>query len=229
MIVTIHQPQYLPWIPYFDKILQSDCFILLDTVQFQKNGMQNRNQIKSASGPVWLTVPVRHDFGQTIRDTQIAEPRALQKHLKTIELNYRKSPFFDEVYALLAPVLCEAHSSLCDVNCAMIERQLQYVGYRGKVCKASSLQASGSGSALVLDLCRAVQATTYISGQGGKAYMDLDAFSAANVAVRFQEYAAGEYPQMFPAAGFVPHLSLIDLLFNVGPESPAVIAQGRHI
>ncbi len=97
-VIAIHQPQYIPWLPYIDKILQSEVFVCLDHVQFQKNGFQNRNQIKTAQGALWLTLPIRHKFGQRICDTEIAEAKALKKNLLTIKTNYHNAPYFKELF-----------------------------------------------------------------------------------------------------------------------------------
>src|SRR5207244_9328678 len=104
--VAIHQPQYFPWPPYVHKVMSVDIFVYLDTVQFSKNGLQNRNQIKTANGALWLTVPVRHELGSSIRKTMIADPKALAKHWKTLAINYARTPglerWRDELQALLS-------------------------------------------------------------------------------------------------------------------------------
>jgi len=104
MIITIHQSQYLPWLPYFDKVLRSNIFVILDDVQFQKNGVQNRNQIKTPNGVVWLTVPVRQKFGQLIREVEIADSKFVNKHLNAIKTSYGKAPFFKAMFEELASV-----------------------------------------------------------------------------------------------------------------------------
>src|SRR5580765_832935 len=95
MIVAIHQPQYLPWLPYCDKVDSCDLFVYLDNVQYQKNGLQNRNQIKTATGPAWLTVPVHATLSKTIAETGIADLRWKNKHERSIEMNYARAPYLD--------------------------------------------------------------------------------------------------------------------------------------
>lgn len=225
--VTIHQPSYLPWVPYFDKILRSDLFVFLDDVQFQKNGMQNRNQVKTPAGAVWLTVPVTHSFGQTIRDTKIADARALVKHVKTLKMNYAKSSHCDEVTALLEPHLTASWDNLADLNCAITEAILGYLGYKGDIVRSSELKAGGTGSDLVLDICRKCGADVYLSGAGGKNYMVLEDFEKAGIEVVFQSYSNVEYPQLHPKAGFIADLSVVDALYNCGAETVGVIERGR--
>lgn len=226
-IVSIHQPQYLPWVPYFDKILRADLFVLLDNVQFQKNGLQNRNQIKTPHGITWLTVPVKHHFGQLICQTEIADPSNLGKHLKTLEFAYRKSRFFDEIRALVTPVLEDHSNRLVDLNNTLIHNFLDYLGFTGEVVKASALDVTGEGSDLILNICRKLNATEYLSGAGGKNYMKIEEFERAGIRVVFQKYQNGVYPQLFAEQGFIPDLSVIDMLFNVGKESRSLIEKGR--
>lgn len=226
-IVAIHQPQYLPWIPYFDKILRADQFVLLDNVQFQKNGLQNRNQIKTPHGVSWLTVPVKQHLGQLIGETEIADPNILGKHLKTLEFAYKKSPFYAEMMNLITPALEKHFSRLADLNNSLILIFLDYLGFTGEVVKASTLGVSGFGSDLVLDICRKLGATEYLSGPGGKNYMKLEEFEHAGIRVVFQEYKNVSYPQLFAEQGFAPDLSVIDLLFNLGRDSRPVIEKGR--
>src|SRR5207244_6022028 len=103
--VAIHQPQYFPWPPYVHKVMSVDIFVYLDTVQFSKNGLQNRNQIKTSQGPLWLTVPVKHQLGRSIYETEIAEHRAIEKHWKTVAASYGRTAGFErwgnELQALL--------------------------------------------------------------------------------------------------------------------------------
>lgn len=226
-IITIHQPQYLPWIPYFAKILQSDLFIFLDNVSFQKNGVQNRNQIKTANGKTWLTVPVKQSFGQLIKDTAVANPHLITKHLKTISLNYRKAPFFEAIFCLIEPLLLQPPSHLSDLNCKLILTLLNYLDYKGKVIYASDLNVQGQGSSLIRNLCLACDVRHYLSGQGGKSYMDLNDFNQHHIDVYFHRYEVKPYPQCFPAQPFMNDLSIIDLLFSLGPESRAHIQLGQ--
>lgn len=227
-VVTIHQPQYLPWIPYFAKILAADEFILLDNVQFQKNGVQNRNQIKTPNGKMWLTVPVKHEFGQKIKDTMIANQQQICKHLKSIRINYQKSPYFDEVFFLLSEHLSEPVSNLSELNSKLIIAILNYLGYKGKIVYASALyDGDAKGSQLILELCKAAKAEFYFSGHGGKNYMDIDKFKNNSINVLFHNYKVPMYHQLYPKLDFMGDLSIIDLMFNVGEESMNIIQQGQ--
>lgn len=228
LTVTIHQPQYLPWIPYFDKILQSDVFVFLDHVQFQKNGLQNRNQIKTSQGALWLTVPVKQSLGTTIQDTEIANPMALSKHLKTIELNYSKALHYAEGMECLRSLGANLGNSLSLLNEMIIRDILGYLGYAGKIVKSSEMKVAGAGSDLILNICQELRATRYLSGAGGKNYMQMDTFSQANIEVVFQQYQAVTYPQLYEhKLGFIADLSIIDLIFNTGKACLKIIESGR--
>lgn len=227
MIVSIHQPQYLPWLPYFDKILQSDVFVYLDHVQFQKNGVQNRNKIKTSQGEQWLTVPVRQKLGQSIESTEIVDARIFSKHLKSMESNYKKAPFFNEIFPLISETLESGFKTLGDLCCHSTDWVLDYLNYSGKRVKSSALDIDASNSEMILKICHQFDARTYLSGQGGKEYLDLEEFSKAKIAVEFQKYDYPEYGQLFPKLAFIPHLSMMDLLFNEGPKSREILMKGR--
>jgi len=226
-IVAIHQPQFIPWIPYFDKILQSDIFVLLDDVQFQKNGLQNRNRIKGPGGPQWITVPVVHAFGQRIRETRIASPRAIEKHWRTIRQCYSNSAFFREILPLIADCLQSSTDMLNELNCCIIENILGYIGYQGNVYRQSSLHIEGRSNDLLLSICRYLGANCYLAGQGSKAYLQRELFAQSGIDVIFQNYRLPHYNQLFERAGFFADLSVIDLLFNEGDRSRELIESGR--
>lgn len=227
--VAIHQPQYIPWVPYFDKILRSDVFVFLDNVQFQNNGLQNRNMIKGPQGAQWLTLPVKHSFGQLISETKIDGDKARQKHLKTMEMNYKKAPYYEEIFDIISKALNNANDNLSDINCNLVEKILDYLDYRGETHRNSELGVEGKGSELILNICKKTGADIYLSGQGGKNYLDMGAFEKSGIKLEFQTYANREYGQCFPKAGFCPNLSIVDLLFNEGKNSLALITAGRDV
>src|SRR5262245_45426803 len=121
MIVAIHQPQYLPWLPYCDKADSCDAFVYLDNVQYQKNGLQNRNQIKSATGATWLTVPVHASLSNSIAETAIAGSFWHKKHVRTIEMNYARAPYRDWFSSQLSKIIQGDWSRLSDLNIAVTE------------------------------------------------------------------------------------------------------------
>jgi hypothetical protein len=222
MRVGIHQPQYLPWLPYIRKAAKCDLFILLDSVAFQKNGLQNRNRIKGESGPLWLTVPVQHELGQAIQDTRIDNrSRWRRKHWSSIRQNYGRTPGFAVYGAELGALYEREWDSLFELNMAALRLLLRWYDVGVELALSSAMEARGKGSELVLNLCLEAGAKTYVSGLGGKDYLDEASFARAGIEL---VYAPPEvtrpYPQAHPDAGFIGDLSAIDLLFNCGDDWP---------
>lgn len=218
MRVAIHQPQYFPWLPYFLKIEESDVFILLDSVDFQKNGLQNRNQIKTAQGARWLTVPVRQRLGQKIRDVSIDNTTDWRrKHWQTIQLCYRKASAFTAYEKDLEALYAREWDGLNELNIAIIGMMMRWMDIQTPIMRSSQMKATGDASDLVLNLCREVGATRYLSGVGGKNYLEPEAFREAGIEIVYQQAALPEvYPQLFLQAGFINHLSALDIVLNCG-------------
>lgn len=220
MIVSIHQPQYLPWIPYFSKIKDSDVFVFLDDVQFQKNGLQNRNFIFSKNGEIRLTVPVFHSLSDTINTVRISDPRILKKHWQTIEMAYKKTPFFDEISSDLSAIYSKDYSLLCELNIDLIQFYLHYLAIETKVIKSSQMEKEGEKSDLVLSICKNLKSQTYLTGSGGLEYLKFDEFEKESISIVKTDNKFSEYNQINKAEGqFVPHLSIMDLIFNEGKNA----------
>ncbi len=217
MILAAHQPQYLPWPGYFNKILHCDIFVILDDVQYKKNEWQNRNKIKTSDGVKWLTVPVHYKFGQKINEIKIDKKVFWQKdHIKTIFFNYKKSKFFDEVYPLVEKFLNKNYDFLVDVNMESIKMVLEYLDIKKKIVKSSDYNVEGEKTLRLVNLCKIFNAGIYLSGKGAKEYIDEELFKANNIKLVYQNYQPKEYPQLF--GDFVPNLSIIDMMFNCGKE-----------
>lgn len=218
MRVGIHQPHYLPWLRYLQKIAASDVFILLDDVDYTKNGWQNRNKIKCATGWIYLTVPVKSSLGQPISDVQIAPGDWAAKHLRAIEMNYSRAPYFDTYIRSFADIYKTPWNSLRDLNQTMLEFYLTVLGITTRIVRSSDLAVHEVSTDRLISLCRAVGGTSYFTGEYAvDAYLDTGAFERAGIGLEFQKWHCPEYQQLFPKAGFVPDLSIPDLLFNVGP------------
>ncbi|RFC47013.1 MAG: WbqC-like protein family protein [Verrucomicrobia bacterium] len=227
MIVAIHQPQYLPWLPYFDKVDACDCFVYLDNVQFQKNGVQNRNQIKTPQGPAWLTVPLRASLNLNIRDTPIAAETWRKKHIRSIELFYARAPFLNLFADGLRPILDRDWTFLADLNIAVTDWMCNQLGIVSRRIRASDLHSHGAKDDLVIGICETLGATVYLSGRGAEAYQDPAKFARHGIELRYQDYKSQPYPQCFPALNFVPNLSALDLILNSGPEARSILLGGR--
>ena len=227
MIAAIHQPQFMPWLGYFDKMDQADCFVLLDNVQFKKNEWQNRNRIKSAQGGIWLTVPVSYRFPARILEVEINQRvNWRRKHLQALRTNYARAPHWKEEEAFLEAFYARDWEALVEVNIASIEWLRARMGIGTRMLRASQMEElSEEPTQRLVDICRAVGADAYLAGAGGRNYMDVDRFAGAGIAVIFQEYEHPVYPQLF--GDFLSHLSALDLVLNCGEESGRILRSGR--
>ncbi|MFO7709632.1 MAG: WbqC family protein [Desulfobacterales bacterium] len=228
MIVAIHQPQYLPWLGYFGKMLQSDVFCYLDTVQFKKNEWQNRNRIKTAQGWQWLTVPVTYRYPQRIGAVGIDNTADwARKHLQALQTNYRRAPFFESHFPAIEAVLRRRWESLSALNLELIEciRGILGIGHK-PAALASAISASDEPTERLIDICRELGADTYLAGAGARAYMDAGRFARSGVRLLTQAFEHPVYPQRFN--GFTPQLAIVDLIFNCGPESAGIIRAGNR-
>lgn len=221
MIVSINQPAYLPWLGYFERIARSDLHIVLDHVQFEKNSFTNRNKVRTKEGSAWLTIPVatKGKFGSLpINGLEFAPNDPWQKkHWATLRMNYARAPFFRHYAPAYEQLYAEAWTGFMPFARALLVRQLADFGITTPLRFSSELAVEGAKSELVLNLCRAVQADTYLSGALGRDYLDESSFLAAGIGVRYQEYAHPVYDQCQP--GFETCMAALDLLFNHGPAS----------
>ncbi len=226
LIVTIHQPQYLPWIGYFDKISKADCFCFLDNVQFKKNEWQNRNRIKTAQGWQWLTVPVKHRFPQTIEEVEINKTvNWRRKHLQALATNYKKAPFFDEYIEFFEDIYSNEWEFLSELNIYVIDKLCDILNLQTKTVLTSSFIISGDPTDRLINICKALGADTYLSGKDGNNYMDLERFKERGIGVVFQGFQHPVYPQLY--GEFESCLSIVDLLFNCGPDSMARVGESN--
>lgn len=223
MIVAVHQPQYLPWLGYFDKIDRADLFVLLDNVQFKKNEWQNRNRIKAAGGPQWLTVPVTYKFPQRINEVGINNRERWQhQQRQAILSNYRKAPCWDYVAPLLEEIFTPGWEYLAPLNIFVVKRLAEILGIATPLYVASELPAFPEHpDERLIAIAEHFGADTYLAGGGGRDYMDIDRYERKGIKVLFQEYRHPVYEQKFGA--FEPLMSVLDLLFNHGPESLSIL------
>jgi hypothetical protein len=230
--IAICQPTYLPWLGYFDLMDQVDGFVLLDSVQFEKQSWQHRNRIKTATGLQWLTVPViyRGCFGQQIKQVEIRDPGFVRKHLRGIEMCYRRTRYFDAYYPELVQVL-NSHSRrlLADLNIELLRWFCTVFGIQTPLLRSSTMSVAGRRSQLLTNLCLELKADRYLSPLGSAEYLlnDLELFVNAGIEVEFHRYEHPEYSQLFPP--FCPYASALDLIFNAGPTSLEILRHGRRM
>ncbi len=227
-IVAVHQPNYLPWLGYFHKIASADVFIFLDSVQYPRGqSIANRNKIKTAQGWQWLTVPISIPKGQrgkaSYLDASAAELRWKKKHLKTLQVNYSRAPYFQPYFEQIAEILL-AEQSFAQTNMVLIGYFLGQLEIDTPLYRLSELEkVSGQKSQLIADICIHFEADTYISGQGARVYNDETAFAQQGIQIVYQQFTCPVYPQIH--GDFIPNLSALDLLFNCGPESKDILME----
>ncbi|HEC91837.1 MAG TPA: hypothetical protein ENI51_02415 [Candidatus Atribacteria bacterium] len=223
VIVGIHQPNFLPWLGYFYKIDRSDVFVLLDNVQYTKNSFINRNRIKTPQGAIWLTVPVSFRFGQLINEVKINnKTNWREKHLKTLEMNYKRAVFFEDVFKIIKEIYyLKDWQNLSDFNIRLISAMLSYIGLDKALIKSSSLDVKGKSTELHIQIIKKVGGNIYLSGFGGKKYQEEKLFKKERIELVYYNFSHPTYKQLW--GDFIPNLSIIDLLFNMGPESAEII------
>jgi len=219
LIVAVHQPQYLPWLGYFDKIRRADVFCFLDNVQYKKNDWQNRNRIKTPQGWQWLTVPVHYRFPQKINEVTINNAVTWKaKHLQALLTNYSRAPYFKRYAPIFEQVYSQDWEFIAELNMVLIERLRDALGLDQRpTVKASEFDLRQDPTDRLIDICMALNADTYLSGKDGVNYMDLERFKQRGIRLVIQDFNHPVYPQHFH--DFQSHMSAVDLLFNCGPES----------
>lgn len=225
MIVSINQPAYLPWLGYFQRIAVSDAHIVLDQVQFEKNSFTNRNKVRTREGWCWLTVPVKTagKFGDLpINALGIAREKPwASKHWETLRLNYSKAPFFHQHAAFFESIYARPWEKLSDLTREITAYLLDAFGIGTKLYFGSQMMVSGKKDELVLNLCRELGATVYLSGPLGRNYLREELFREHKISVQYNDYHHPTYSQVYP--GFEPQMAAIDLLFNAGPASREIL------
>ena len=225
MIVAVHQPQYLPWLGYFDKMRRADVFCFLDNVQYKKNDWQNRNRVKSVRDWQWITVPVCYRYPQKINEVTINNNvNWKKKHLQTLRTNYGRAPYFKDYLHLFEATYAQDWEFLADLNIHLIEELRNALKQKHRpTVRASDFDLSSDPTDRLIDICKALNADTYLSGQDGTKYMNMNRFKQAGIDIIVQNFKHPVYPQVFD--GFQSHLSVVDLLFNCGEMSLKIIEE----
>lgn len=232
MKIAIAQPTYLPWLGYFDLLDQVDRFVILDSVQFEKQSWQQRNRIKTPAGMLWLTVPVvfRGRLDQKIAEVEIREPEFWRDHLRAIELNYRRAPFFADYFEPLSRLVQSesSHLSLSRLTTALLRWFADAFGIKTPMVRSSEFSFQGKRTGLLAEICAALGAGSYLSPLGSAEYLlgELPLLTGRGIEVAFQHYEHPVYRQLFPP--FQPYACALDLLLNEGKRSLEVIRSGRR-
>jgi WbqC-like protein len=205
-------------------------FVIYDDTQYKHDEWQNRNRIKSADGWQWLTVPVHHSQGELIRDIRIENTQHwTRKHANAVATNYARAPYYRHAVKAgdFAAVYTHEWEHLAELNISLIRLLCRLLGIDTPVVRSSELGYEGKATDALVSMCREVGADTYLSGPGGRNYLEPEKFGAAGLTLKFHDYEPVEYPQTF--GDFVPGLSLIDLILNCGPGSADILRSARRI
>ena len=222
--VAVLQSNYIPWKGYFDIIREVDLFIFYDDLQFTKNDWRNRNRIKSAHGTEWLTIPVGQGTDRLICEVSIGDPRWQQKHWRTLQQNYGACPHFARYRPLFEDVfLGRRWTNLSELNQGLIRHIAhEFLGIRTRFADSREYALHGQKQERLLDLLAQAGATAYLSGPAARDYIAPERFEAAEITLEWKDYSGyPEYHQRFPP--FEHRVSIVDLLFNVGPDAPYFI------
>ena len=229
--VAIMQPTYLPWSGFFGLIESVDIFVILDNVQFAKRSWQQRNQIKTPNGSIWLTIPInsKGKQNQLIRNTIINLDRDFSTdHKKSIEVNYKKAKYFNKEYSQIFQLINSKDKFLAELNLNLIKYFCERFSIRTKIIKASEIKCFGTKANLLCSICKELEADIYLSPPGSKDYLqETNVFNEANILVNYFQFSHPQYTQLW--GEFIPYMSIIDMLFNCGDESIDMIRQNIKI
>jgi hypothetical protein len=219
--IAVVQSNYIPWRGYFDLINSVDEFILYDDVQYTIRDWRNRNIIKTSSGPLWLTIPVRvkGKYLQKMKDTRISDPAWGRKHWASIMHSYSRARYFPVQKELFEQLYLQADDELLShINYRFIVAICRLLGIRTTISWSMDYNLIGDKTERLVHLCQQARATGYLSGPAAKAYLNEDLFRNEGIAVSYMDYSGyPEYGQLFPP--FQSQVSIIDLIFNEGPDA----------
>jgi len=225
MIVSVHQPQYLPWLGFFHKIIKSDCFVFLDKVQYKHREFQNRNKIRTKDGWMWLTVPVvTKGLGrQNISEVSIDNSFVWQEsHFRSLRAWYGNAVFFKDYISFFEDVYTRRKwDKLVELNVYITKYFLKELKIDKPVYFEKNLGTTKTATDRIIEICKKLNADTYLSGEGGKDYLEEEKFNQEGIGLAYQNFTHPAYNQCFARkeSEFIPYMSAIDLLFNEGPKS----------
>lgn len=213
--VAIHQPNYIPWLGYFYKISQVECFVFLDDVQFSNEGMHNYHYIKTQNGPLRLKIPVFQSLGDRINEIRVKdELNWREKHLSLLKANYKHADYFEEVFTDYMSLINENQGLLADLNESIIKFLCKKLSIKTEFINSSSLKITSSKEDKIIDICTALGCNIYYSGTGARIYQNEEHFEIKGIQLKYSEYRSFEYKQQFH--GFQSNVTILDFLMNCG-------------
>ena len=229
MRAAIHQPYFLPYPGFFHKLSISDVFVIMDDVQYDKR-FTNRNRIIANDGWTWITVPINkeHKFSPNSEVKINNEINWRDMHWKKISHSYKNSKFFHLYGDYLENLYKKEWTYLFDLDFESIKQIINWLGIKIEIIRESELNVTSNSTQRLVDVCKKIGADCYVSGVGGRNYIDENIFLTNNLTLEYQNYTHPEYPQRM-SKSFIPDLSILDLLFNVGPQSMQVISGEKKL
>lgn len=213
--VVIHQPDFLPYLGFFHKLLNADKFVVLDDVQFLRRGWHHRDKIKTINGEAWLTVELKKSSQSSkILEIKLNDGNWKLKHINLITENYKKAEFFEEIYPYITDLYQREYKTLIDFNLRGIKILLEIFDIDIPMTYASEYSLKSKSNELLVDILCKENATHYLTGSGAKDYFIEKPFSEKDIMLIWQNFNHPSYPQLY--GDFIPYLSSIDLLFNCG-------------
>ncbi|HOK03883.1 MAG TPA: WbqC family protein [Victivallales bacterium] len=230
--VAGHQPNLYPYPGFFAKIAMVNCFVIVDNVQYVKKEYHNRNKIKFSDGTAkWLSIPVKNTnrYKQLIMDAEIDNSKDWRKiHKRSIELNYRKAPFFNDFFPVIEALLSLEWQKNAEYNIAFIKETAKFLSIKTPIFRASELNITGEASNLIANICLKTKSEIYLHGIHALDYVDFNLLAEKNIKSLIQKFSCPHYPQLYN--NFIPNLSIIDLIMNCGgKKSLEIIQQGSQI
>jgi hypothetical protein len=228
MLVAAHQPLFIPWIGYFDKINKVDLFVIVDNVQFTSEGWMRRNVIRGKNNLVSLVVPLykmKSHWDSKINEIMIDEKdfRWKRVHLNSLQMNYGRTPYFSQIYPVIKEIYSQQFYHLCSLNIELIKAVCNYLEIRTPLIQSSQLNAVGKKTDLIIDICKKTNANSFMLGMGGsRDYAKRVLIESNGIKILEQDFQHPVYNQI--CGEFTPNLSILDLLFNCGPASKEILA-----
>ena len=214
------QPGYLPWLGFFELMYNCDLFVLLDDVQYTKKDWRNRNRIRTREGWIWLTVPVltKDKQNQLINEAKInSSTDWRRKHLRTIEINYYKAKYFNNYFPYFEKLYASDWGYLVDLDAEIISWIAKALDIKTTILESSVLNIEGKREDKIINICKKLGAEEFYDSKAAQNILDLEKFWENDITVKFQNYPHPIYKQIYEP--FIPYMSVIDLLFQYGPES----------
>lgn len=217
-IVSIHQPHFLPWLGYYNKIIHSDVFVILEQVQFRKNYFQNRCKIKANNKDIWLSLPVKKSTCHNIDDVEIIDNKKDRvKIIKTLNQNYSKTKYFEKYFSDFNDIILNDELKLSKLNVQLLKKSLQILNIDTKIEFCKNFTKNLDPNLRLIEICKKLKSEIYISGVGGRNYLNVDLFYQNKIEIKWQNFNQNiKYDQL--GDEFVSGLSFLDCLFNIGAE-----------